>query len=345
MTARIEARNVTVEFRDGFGGTGEIQDAAIAGGDTVLLLDHTKNVFQPTGIATVVPVGARFTTAGITTLRTVTAKNDNKVFNVVVDATAGNFTLTFNGQVTANIAHNASASAVKSALEALSNVDVGDVVVTLNTASDWNVETAGQYAGLATPTLTGQDVDLTGGGDTITVTTTRPGAATWQVTFTPSLDASNLPSDTDVVTWLPQRIEMELDERNFEDSNTQEFIQNRNRGILAGVRKGDEQPGELNMAFAFRFLRTGTNEQITAYDALYQQNGAAGWFSTAADQCEPYAIDVVLINQPSCGATEREVITYPQFRPNNTRPSLEGANVQVTGNYQAERPTIVRETI
>jgi RHS repeat-associated protein len=42
----------------------------------------------------------------------------------------GTFTLTYNGQTTSGIAHNSSASVVKTALEALSNIGVGDVAVT-----------------------------------------------------------------------------------------------------------------------------------------------------------------------------------------------------------------------
>lgn len=44
--------------------------------------------------------------------------------------TGGTFTLTFDGQTTAAIARNASATAVQNALLALSNVDPGDIVVT-----------------------------------------------------------------------------------------------------------------------------------------------------------------------------------------------------------------------
>lgn len=44
--------------------------------------------------------------------------------------TGGTFTLTWNGQTTAAIAYNATAAAVQTALEALSNIGVGDVAVT-----------------------------------------------------------------------------------------------------------------------------------------------------------------------------------------------------------------------
>ncbi|MFB7428788.1 hypothetical protein ACFC0K_36510 [Streptomyces hydrogenans] len=46
--------------------------------------------------------------------------------------TDGNFTITHSGQTTAAIAYNATAAAVQAALEALSNVNSGDIVVTGN---------------------------------------------------------------------------------------------------------------------------------------------------------------------------------------------------------------------
>ena len=47
----------------------------------------------------------------------------------VTNATGGTFTLTFDGQTTAPIAFNATAAAIQAALEALSNIEPGDVVV------------------------------------------------------------------------------------------------------------------------------------------------------------------------------------------------------------------------
>ena len=48
----------------------------------------------------------------------------------VNNATGGTFTLTLSGQTTAPIAYNATAAAIQTALEALSNVGAGNVQVT-----------------------------------------------------------------------------------------------------------------------------------------------------------------------------------------------------------------------
>ncbi len=123
---------------------------------------------------------------------TVTAQDSNKVFTVTIDATSGNFKLTFNGQQTADIASEATANTVLLALEALATPVPGDFTVTGSAGGPYTVEAKGQYAGLSSPTLTAQNIDLAGGGTTAVATVAQPGAVTWQVTFTPPLDGGSL---------------------------------------------------------------------------------------------------------------------------------------------------------
>ena len=91
--------------------------------------------------------------------------------------TGGTFTLTFSGQTTAAIAYNASAATVRAALEGLSNVAPGDVVVTGNAGGPYTVVFAGAYLSddVAQMTATGS---LTGGSSpAVAVTTSTAGGA------------------------------------------------------------------------------------------------------------------------------------------------------------------------
>jgi len=89
--------------------------------------------------------------------------------------TGGTITLTFQGQTTAPIAYNAAAAAVQSALEALSNVEAGEITAAggaLGTAPV-TLTFSGRYAGANVPKITVTSA-LTGGTDptaAITVTT------------------------------------------------------------------------------------------------------------------------------------------------------------------------------
>lgn len=101
----------------------------------------------------------------------------NELQLVIVDATGGTFTLTYSAQTTAATAFNATAAAVQAALEALSNIAPGDVLVTGIAGGPWQVEFMGTLANTDVAKMTGSGAALTGGSQSVAVVTTRPGHA------------------------------------------------------------------------------------------------------------------------------------------------------------------------
>lgn len=94
--------------------------------------------------------------------------------------TGGTYTLTWSGQTTAGIPFNASAAQVKAALEALSNVNVGDVAVTggPHPGTPVVVTFTGQYLGDDQAQMTASATGLTGGtSPAVNVTTTTAGGS------------------------------------------------------------------------------------------------------------------------------------------------------------------------
>jgi hypothetical protein len=106
---------------------------------------------------------------GVNELQTVT----------VTSATGGTLPLTYSAQTVTGIAYNAIASVVQTALESLSNIDIGDVACTggpLNTAPV-TVEFKGLLAGTNVAAMTTSSASLTGGGAAAAIATTRGGVA------------------------------------------------------------------------------------------------------------------------------------------------------------------------
>lgn len=104
--------------------------------------------------------------------------NEIQVVTITGAPTGGTFTLTFDGQTTGTIVYNATAAAVQTALEALSNIATGDVAVTGSTGGPWTVEFQGTYAGVDVPQMTASSTGLTGGTTpTVTVTTQTQGGS------------------------------------------------------------------------------------------------------------------------------------------------------------------------
>lgn len=84
------------------------------------------------------------------------------------------FTLTFDGEVTGSIAAAATIGTVQTALEALSNINSGDVTVTGSTSGPYTVTFSGQYAGTNIPAMTATP---TGGSGTVTIATPTGGGS------------------------------------------------------------------------------------------------------------------------------------------------------------------------
>jgi PKD repeat protein len=93
------------------------------------------------------------------------------------NATGGTFTITFDGQTTSAIPFNATNSQTQTALEGLSNVDPGDVLVTgnpLNTANQ-TVSFRGRFSEQGVPQMTTDASGLTGADPQAPVATTQEG--------------------------------------------------------------------------------------------------------------------------------------------------------------------------
>jgi hypothetical protein len=121
---------------------------------------------------------------------TITTPSYNGVWTVNSGtSTGGTFTLTFNGQTTATIAYNANAATVQSALEALSTIGSGNVLV--SGSDPWTItfREALERTPLA---LTASGASLTGPDSPYTVTpasTAASAARRWY--FLPSMTAAD----------------------------------------------------------------------------------------------------------------------------------------------------------
>jgi hypothetical protein len=103
------------------------------------------------------------------------AVNEVQTLTAFVGATGGTFKLSYAGQQTAAIAYNAAAAAIQTALEALVNVGVGDIVVTGTNPSTTPIvfTFANDKAATAQPTIVIDKTAVTGltSGGVLTETT------------------------------------------------------------------------------------------------------------------------------------------------------------------------------
>lgn len=101
------------------------------------------------------------------------AANGRQRIEITGAPTGGTFTLTFSGQTTGNLNRTATAADVQAKLEALSNIEVGDVICTGGPLPGIpiEVEFLGQFARTNVAAMTGSAAGLTGGSSPAIVIT------------------------------------------------------------------------------------------------------------------------------------------------------------------------------
>lgn len=129
--------------------------------------------------------GENFTTRGVTTSYNLSIQDSTYTQNefqtvALAHADGGTFTLTFNGETTSALAWNASASTVKTALEALSGIDTVNVTTGGSAPYTYTIEFTGALAATNVSQLTADISLLTFTGappsPSVTITTTHDGA-------------------------------------------------------------------------------------------------------------------------------------------------------------------------
>jgi hypothetical protein len=158
-----------------------------------------RGVISDFTICTPDPVVKQFVIGG--DVITTPAVAEVQTVTITGGPTGGTFTLTFAGQTTAGIAYNAAASAVQSALEALSNVEPGDVTVTGSTGGPYTLTWASARGNVAQVTANG--AALTGGtSPAVNTATGTPGQANATIGYkAPLVGAVAVPNGVALEFW------------------------------------------------------------------------------------------------------------------------------------------------
>jgi hypothetical protein len=176
---------------------------------------------------------------------------------------------------------------------------------------------------------------------TVTARTPADTSPTTNIEFTPAWGA-NTPSANDVITFLPQQIDVTIGEGNLTWTEAKEYEYLLDRGDLDTVKEGDEQPLEVSLEFVYEHVTTGTSESITPVDAVKGIGGAAEWVSSSDDLCEPYAVDLEVLHCVPCGGDEDERIVLPDFRYESLEYDLGEATISVSGRCNVSDATVTR---
>ena len=175
---------------------------------------------------------------------------------------------------------------------------------------------------------------------TVTARTPTAASPTTDITFTPAY--AGTPSNDDVLTFLPQQVDVKIGDGNLTWTVNKEYEYLLDRGNLDTVREGDQQPLDVTVDSVYEHITTGTNETISPYDAMNGVGGASEWVSASTDLCEPYAVDLEVVHTLSCGTAQDETTNLPDFRYDTLEVDIDAATISFTGRCNAVAPTVTR---
>jgi hypothetical protein len=171
---------------------------------------------------------------------------------------------------------------------------------------------------------------------------TADDAATMRVAITPAI--ASAVSDTDAITFLPQRLEINIGEGDMSWTEAREFLYDLDRDQLDTVRQGPDVPLELDMQFIFEYVTTESGQTITPEDALKNVGEASEWVTSSSDACEPYAIDVYVVHCVPCGTDQDEDYLFSDFRYEQLEHSIQDASVTCSGKCNVTAVTASRSS-
>jgi hypothetical protein len=146
----------------------------------------------------------------------------------------------------------------------------------------------------------------------------------------------------------PKTLVVPFEMGNLEFTVTRSAFVFRNRGTIAGMTPGLEEPCQVNFGLKFSewLGLTTSGAAPSVVDTLYQQGNASTWVSTLG--CGPYTVDLEFLLDDPCAGTpsagENETLTFADFHADEVR-FVEGEEfdeLTVSGKCAVLQPTSVR---
>ena len=208
-----------------------------------------------------------------------------------------------------------------------------------------NGDTSVTVDGFALVIPNGNQFTIVGSTGVYTVVSTVGGATPTSITFTPAFaTAAGIPADDAVITVGPNILTVKVGEGNLTFNAKRNMIYVREkRSIVDGfVMTGDDEPMDVKLDMIWEFLSSDTGDPPTMEEAILQQGNAAGWITSGADPCEPYAIDIEVIYTPPCAGVDAERIVLAEYRWESLDHDLKAGTLATSGKCKILTPVATR---
>jgi len=114
------------------------------------------------------------------------------------------------------------------------------------------------------------------------------------------------------------------------EKKTREF--SLDRGSLDTVRDADEEPMDVSFDFMWEFLTSANGASVpTIEEVLKNLAPADTWVTTADDTCQPFCVDLEIVNAPACSAIDDEQSLFEEFYYEGLDHDTKEASVACSG--------------
>ena len=183
-------------------------------------------------------------------------------------------------------------------------------------------------------------------GDTTqySIVSVTGGSTPTAFSFTPPLTQNE--SSGAAVTVGPNILKVKVGEGNLTFNAKRNMIYVREkRSIVDGfVMTGDDEPMDVKLDMIWEFLSSDTGDPPTMEEAILNEGNAAGWVTSGANPCEPYAIDIEVIYTPPCAGVDAERIVLAEYRWESLDHDLKAGTLATSGKCKILTPVATRVT-
>lgn len=129
----------------------------------------------------------------------------------------------------------------------------------------------------------------------------------------------------------------------YTEKVNREYI--KDRGLLDTVRDGDEEPMDVSLNAQWDHITAASGDSAPTISDVFKHTGlASGWISASADLCEPFCVDILILDVPKCVETD-ETLTLHEFRYEQLQMDLKAGTIAVTGKCNTTRASALRAEI
>lgn len=143
-----------------------------------------------------------------------------------------------------------------------------------------------------------------------------------------------------------QFVAVKIGEGNITYDEKRNITYVKDRGIIDTVREGEDDPMDVRLDATWEHITAQSGGLVpTVEDAFKQRGPASTWISSSSDLCEPYSVDIVIKDVPTCGAEQPETIILPDFRYESINHDLKAGTLSFSGKCNAKEAIVTRGAV